>query len=56
MHHGLYGKALKSVQEGKDLDATPIWVCAVCGNTVEGEPPDECPICGAKKEAFQKVE
>ena len=23
--------------------------------TVEGEPPDECPICGAKKQAFKRM-
>jgi rubrerythrin len=32
------------------------WVCQVCGMTVEGEAPDECPVCKAKKQAFKKVD
>jgi len=55
IHHGLYGKALEAVGSGKDLPARDIHVCVVCGNTVYGEPPDVCPICGAKKQAFVQV-
>ena len=40
---------------GKNKE-TDYWVCKVCGNTVEGEPPDECPVCKAKKVAFYKVD
>ncbi|MCK4583655.1 rubrerythrin family protein [Candidatus Bathyarchaeota archaeon] len=29
-----------------------VGVCDVCGYTVEGEPPERCPICKAKKERF----
>ncbi len=28
----------------------------VCGHTVEDEPPDECPVCKSKKQAYKKVE
>ncbi len=28
---------------------------SVCGYTCEKEPPDECPVCGAKSKAFVKV-
>lgn len=32
------------------------WKCTVCGYIHEGpEPPEECPICGAPKSAFEKV-
>jgi rubrerythrin len=32
------------------------WRCTVCGYIHEGaEPPDECPVCGAPKSAFEKV-
>ena len=55
-HHGLYGRALEAVKAGKDLPAADIYVCDVCGNTVVGEPPDVCPICGAKHDRFTKVE
>lgn len=52
VHAGLYQKALDSLGKNEDTD---YWVCKVCGNTVEGEPPDECPVCKAKKVAFYRV-
>jgi rubrerythrin len=55
IHHGLYGDALEAVESGSDLPARSIHVCSVCGNTVYGDPPDVCPICGAKKVAFFPV-
>jgi rubrerythrin len=56
VHANLYKKALESIQRGKDLEKKDIYVCQVCGNTVEGEPPDECPVCSSKKEKFKKIE
>jgi rubrerythrin len=53
VHAALYQKALEQLGNNPD---TAYWVCKVCGNTVEGEPPDTCPICGAKKQAFTKVD
>jgi flavin reductase (DIM6/NTAB) family NADH-FMN oxidoreductase RutF/rubrerythrin len=33
------------------------WKCTVCGYIAEGlEPPDECPVCHAPKEAFVEIE
>ena len=32
------------------------YVCSVCGYTVEGEAPEKCPICGAVREVFTKIE
>lgn len=56
IHAGLYGQALDSVKGGKDLEDAPIYVCEICGNTVIGEAPDKCPICGVPKEKFTLVE
>lgn len=53
IHAGLYKKALENIGNNPEVD---YYVCQVCGNTVENEAPDECPICGAKKQAFRKVE
>ncbi|RJQ40251.1 MAG: rubrerythrin family protein [Nitrospiraceae bacterium] len=53
IHAELYRKALENIGENQEVD---YYVCQVCGNTVEGEPPDECPICGAKKKMFKKIE
>jgi rubrerythrin len=55
IHHDLYAEALKTLTAGKDLPAAAIHVCEVCGNTVVGEAPDKCPICGARKEKFSNV-
>jgi len=55
IHHGLYNGALKSLQAGSDLPAAPIFVCSVCGNTVVGEAPNRCPVCGNPKSKFSEV-
>jgi rubrerythrin len=53
VHAGFYKKALEALGKNKKVD---YYICKVCGNTVEGEPPDVCPVCGAKKVAFYKVD
>jgi rubrerythrin len=53
IHAELYRKALENIGKNPEVD---YYVCQVCGNTVEGEPPDECPICKAKKKMFKKIE
>ena len=53
VHAELYKKALAAMGSYPDID---YYVCQVCGNTVEREAPDECPVCGAKKQAFKKVD
>jgi len=55
IHHGLYGKALEAVQDGGDLPAAKILVCPVCGNTVENEAPERCPICHVAGSKFFEV-
>jgi rubrerythrin len=55
IHHGLYSKALGAVKSGSDLPETKIFVCQVCGNTVEGSAPDKCPVCGSSKEKFEEI-
>jgi rubrerythrin len=56
VHHGLYHQALKDLEAAKKLPSKPYYVCQICGNTVEGDAPDKCPICGAGKNMFKKVE
>ena len=56
VHYDLYSKALESVKGGSDLTATPIYVCPVCGNTVEGEVPGKCPVRNVPGEKFVEVE
>ncbi len=53
VHAGLYQKALENLGRNPDVD---YYVCQVCGYTAENEAPDRCPVCGAKKPSFKKVE
>ncbi len=52
VHAEMYGEAKSAVKDGKDAQVGQVYVCSVCGWTGEGEPPDECPLCKAKKEKF----
>lgn len=56
VHHDLYQKALEAIEAGKQLKDEPYFVCGVCGYTVGGEVPDECPICGAPGSRFKRVD
>jgi len=53
IHHALFEKGLKTMEEKKLVD---IYVCPVCGYTVEEAPPDNCPVCGAKGKVFKKID
>lgn len=55
IHHNLYSKALESVKSGQDIPSTSIYVCSVCGNTVEGQAPQTCPICGVPASKFSEI-
>lgn len=54
IHSVMYGKAKEAVKAGKDLQVGSIYVCEVCGHTVEDHPPESCPVCGASKKQFRK--
>ncbi|MFX1283693.1 MAG: rubrerythrin family protein [Promethearchaeota archaeon] len=56
IHHELYSRALKTVESDNDLPEKPMYVCEVCGYTIEDGIPDKCPICGASHERFTKIE
>ncbi len=55
IHHGLYLQALASLRAGKEPKEESYYVCQVCGNTVAGEAPERCPICGAPRSKFFEV-
>jgi len=56
LHESLYKAALDALQKGGKPQAPDYYVCQVCGCTVEGNAPDRCPVCGAPKAQFVKVE
>ena len=51
-HAGLYKQALRAMLREETHD---YYVCAVCGFIAEREAPDECPICGAKREKLIQI-
>jgi rubrerythrin len=51
-HAALYKRALGAMLRDETHD---YYVCQVCGYVAEWEAPDECPICGAKRERFSPV-
>jgi rubrerythrin len=53
IHAGLYQKALENLGENVEVS---YYVCNFCGNTVEKEAPELCPICGAPKSEFKKID
>ncbi|MGB9842350.1 MAG: rubrerythrin family protein [Candidatus Bathyarchaeales archaeon] len=55
IHAKLFAKAIDALKRKKPMEQVDYYVCSVCGNTVEGSPPDVCPICGAPKEKFFKA-
>jgi rubrerythrin len=52
-HAALFQKALKNMADKKVVE---MYVCSICGHTVEGEPPDVCPVCKAVKKFFNRVD
>ncbi len=56
IHHRLYQKALEDLEAGKEVKDEPYFVCQGCGYTVAGEAPEKCPVCGAPRSMFNRVE
>jgi len=55
VHAKLYQKAIDALKNKKDMPKVDYYVCSVCGNTVEGEALDICPVCGNPKSKYFKA-
>ncbi len=53
-HQEIYESTLKGVEGASDLDDQPVRVCPICGHTVLGDAPDECPVCGTAAPYFKE--
>lgn len=53
VHAELYQKYKDTMEDKKMVD---FYICPVCGYTVEEEPPENCPVCGAKGKVFKKID
>ena len=56
IHHGLFQAALDMLEGGQPSAEKPFYVCQICGNTLEGEAPEKCPVCGAPKRMFKRID
>jgi rubrerythrin len=56
IHHRLFTAYFEMLGKGKTIEEKPVYVCQYCGNTVEGEAPDKCPICGVPGKMFKKID
>ncbi|SEW14288.1 Rubrerythrin [[Clostridium] fimetarium] len=54
MHVELFRQAQEAAKQGKDIELIAVYVCPVCGHTIIDNAPDNCPVCGAKKEMYHK--
>jgi rubrerythrin len=54
VHAALYTRAKEAVAGGKDVELGKVWVCEVCGYTMEGDAPDRCPVCNTPKNRFRE--
>lgn len=54
IHAQLFKQAQAAAKEGKDMELKAVYICPVCGHTILDGTPDNCPVCGAKKEMYRK--
>lgn len=55
IHAELFSKAIEALKMKRPVAPVEYYICGICGNTVEDEAPNKCPICGAPKSKFLKV-
>ena len=53
-HQAIYDAVLKGVEGKKDCGTDAVRVCPICGHTVLGDAPDECPVCGTAGSYFKE--
>ncbi|HPD07312.1 MAG TPA: rubrerythrin family protein [Candidatus Bipolaricaulis sp.] len=53
IHAQMYKGAHEAAQAGKDIPLKTVYICPICGYTVEGEAPARCPVCQAPREKFR---
>ena len=56
IHYQLYQKALETIKGSQGQGEVAYYVCQTCGNTVSGQAPDRCPICGSPRSKFKRID
>ena len=54
IHAQMYKEAKGAAAKDKDIELGVVYICPICGYTVEGQAPDFCPVCAVKKDVFKK--
>ncbi|ROR28336.1 rubrerythrin [Mobilisporobacter senegalensis] len=54
IHVDLFTQAQNAAKEGKDIELNAVYICPICGHTILDGAPDNCPVCGAKKEVYKE--
>jgi rubrerythrin len=55
VHADFYERAMESLKQGQDIQVGELHLCKVCGYTLEGSPPDKCPVCGESRDMFVRA-
>lgn len=53
-HRALFERSAEAVEKGDDVELDAVQVCEVCGYTLEGKAPENCPLCSAPREKFRE--
>ena len=53
-HAAIYDTVLKGVEGKQDCGTDAVRVCPICGHTIIGDAPDECPVCGTAGSYFKE--
>ncbi len=54
IHRALYDETKEKIEKEGNAKLDKISICPVCGYTVVGEAPEECPVCGAPRSMFKE--
>ncbi len=55
IHANHFKRTLDALKDNESMPEVDYYVCQVCGNTVE-KAPERCPICGAPRSQFNKID
>lgn len=55
-HKEMFEDSLEKLKSGEEVEDEEYYVCMNCGYPEKGAPPKSCPVCGAPKDVFEKVE
>jgi rubrerythrin len=52
IHKTIYAAIEPKAEAKQDISLGKVFICSTCGYTVEGEPPDKCPVCATVAAKF----